>query len=235
MEGDAVLNCKLPFKQHATIESTSLAFLCENIGVSLHGEAKLESGVTAHALFFEVPVLSLSTGNSSNRAFLRKIEVDTNRLWDPGTRTFSPWPGLCRSTFAYPAMYTNWGVGTSETLKIAQCLCEEVKRVRTQRPRARRYEFAATIELTDLQTGEQRKERMINLSLYGCRVVTCMPFSTGAKTRIRITRMGETLTALGTVAHTTESGEMGIAFTKIELRDQLILEKWVEELRSALR
>jgi len=104
--------------------------------------------------------------------------------------------------------------------------------MRTQRPRARRYEFSATIELTDVQTGEQSKERTTNVSLYGCRVATSKPFSTGTKIRIRITHKGETLTALGTVAYTEANGEMGIGFTNVEVKDQLILEKWVAELRT---
>jgi hypothetical protein len=38
--------------------------------------------------------------------------------------------------------------------------------------------------------------------------------------------------ALGRVSYATATGRMGIAFTKIEPKDQLILEKWVEELRD---
>ncbi len=37
--------------------------------------------------------------------------------------------------------------------------------------------------------------------------------------------------ALGKVSYTT-SERMGIAFTQIEPNDQVILEKWVEELRD---
>ena len=38
--------------------------------------------------------------------------------------------------------------------------------------------------------------------------------------------------ALGRVSYATAEGRMGIAFTQIEPNDQLILEKWVEELRE---
>jgi hypothetical protein len=107
--------------------------------------------------------------------------------------------------------------------------------VRMNRPRAQRYEFRASIELTDVQTGEQRKERIINVSLYGCRVLTAAAFTLGSKIRIRITHMGETFTALATVAHTTGNGEMGLAYTSVEPRDQLTLENWLGELRSRLR
>jgi hypothetical protein len=38
--------------------------------------------------------------------------------------------------------------------------------------------------------------------------------------------------ALGKVAYTRSEVGMGITFTQIEPNDQLILEKWVEELRD---
>jgi len=38
--------------------------------------------------------------------------------------------------------------------------------------------------------------------------------------------------ALGRVSYTTSEGGMGITFTHIEPKDQLILERWMEELRN---
>jgi PilZ domain len=107
-------------------------------------------------------------------------------------------------------------------------------RVRTQRPRARRYDFTANIELTDVQTEDQSKERMTDVSLYGCRVVTSRPISTGTKLMVRITHKGETFAALGTMAYAGRNGEMGIGFTNVGPKDQEILEKWVAELRNGL-
>ncbi len=41
--------------------------------------------------------------------------------------------------------------------------------------------------------------------------------------------------ALGRVSYTTSDGGMGIAFTQIEPTNQLILEKWVEDLREPIK
>jgi hypothetical protein len=68
--------------------------------------------------------------------------------------------------------------------------------------------------------------------LCGCRVETHKPFPTGAKVRIRIARRSAKFVVLGRVSYTTSDGGMGIAFTQIEPNDQVILEKWDEELRG---
>jgi len=99
------------------------------------------------------------------------------------------------------------------------------------RPRARRYEFIARIEVTDLLTEQQTKERTIDVSLYGCRVYASKPFLSGTKISLRITHKGESFAAFGKVAYCGRNGETGIAFTKIEPTDQLILEKWIAEVR----
>jgi hypothetical protein len=63
-------------------------------------------------------------------------------------------------------------------------------------------------------------------------VETHKPFPTGAKVRIRIAHRSANFVALRRVSYATAEGSMGIAFTWIEPNDQLILEKWVEELRD---
>jgi len=104
--------------------------------------------------------------------------------------------------------------------------------VRTERPRARRYLFVATVELTDTESEAKVQERTSDLSLFGCRVETHKPFPAGAKVRVRIAHKGANFVALGRVSYTTTDGGMGIAFTQIEPTSQLILERWVEELRE---
>jgi hypothetical protein len=99
-------------------------------------------------------------------------------------------------------------------------------------PRARRYEFTARIEVTDLQTEQQISERTINVSLYGCRVRTSKAFPLGTKISLRITHEGESFAALGKIAYCGRNAEAGIEFTRVEPKDQLILEKWITELRE---
>jgi hypothetical protein len=96
-------------------------------------------------------------------------------------------------------------------------------KVRVERPRARRYPFVASVEL---------QERVTDLSLYGCGVTAGKPLPVGTKLRVRITSKGSTFSALGKVAYATADGDMGIVFAVIERNDQMILEKWIGELRD---
>ncbi len=54
---------------------------------------------------------------------------------------------------------------------------------------------------------------------------------TGTKVRIRIEHEGANLVALGKVVYSLPHSGMGVVFTKIEPNSQVILEKWITELR----
>jgi PilZ domain len=98
--------------------------------------------------------------------------------------------------------------------------------------RARRYFFHAVVELTDLQSETQTREQTSDLSLFGCHVDTLKPLPPGTKVRIKISHRSENFEALGQVAFVKPDAGMGIFFTKIEPHDQLILDKWIAELRD---
>ncbi len=100
------------------------------------------------------------------------------------------------------------------------------------RHRARRYSFRASVELTDLQSETQAKEQTSDLSLFGCHVVTLKPLPPGTKVRIKISHRSGSLEALGRVACVRPNAGMGIFFTRVELHDQLVLDKWIAELRD---
>jgi hypothetical protein len=68
--------------------------------------------------------------------------------------------------------------------------------------------------------------------LYGCGVTANKPLPVGIKLRVRITSKGNTFSAFGKVAYATSDGDLGIVFTRTEPNDQLILEKWISELRD---
>jgi hypothetical protein len=104
--------------------------------------------------------------------------------------------------------------------------------VHTERPRAPRYPFIAGIELTDVRSEAQIRERTSDLSLFGCHVDTLKLFPTGTRVRMRIAHRGANFAALGTVVHARPNDGMEVAFTKIEQKDQLVLEKWIDELRD---
>jgi len=98
--------------------------------------------------------------------------------------------------------------------------------------RARRYSFRASIELTDLRSETQTKEQTSDLSLFGCHVATLKPLPPGTKVRIKIFHRSESLEALGSVAFVRPNAGMGIFFTRVGPHDQLVLDKWIAELRD---
>ena len=100
------------------------------------------------------------------------------------------------------------------------------------RPRARRYPFAASIELVEMESGAELRGQTTDISLFGCLVNVSAPWVTGSRVRLRIVRRGAVLSALGVVANVRTKGGMGVVFTKIEEKQQLVLEKWLTELRD---
>ena len=104
--------------------------------------------------------------------------------------------------------------------------------MQTERPRARRYIFVTTIEMTDVESEAQLIEQTCDLSLFGCGVTTQSPLPAGTRILIRIQHAGANFAAMGKVAHAGHGARMGVVFTKIEPHQQLVLEKWVAELRE---
>ena len=100
-----------------------------------------------------------------------------------------------------------------------------------EHPRARRLQFVAPIELTDVSSEAHRKERTSDLSLFGCHVSTLEPLPVGAKVWIRIEHEGANFVALGKVVFSSPHSGMGVVFTKIEPNSQIVLEKWIAQLR----
>jgi PilZ domain len=104
--------------------------------------------------------------------------------------------------------------------------------VQPERPRAHRYSFVASIELTDVQSETQTREQTSDLSLFGCHVDTREPLPTGTVVRIRIAHKGAKFAAFGRVAYARPNAGMGVVFTRIEGNNQSVLEKWIAEIRD---
>jgi hypothetical protein len=104
--------------------------------------------------------------------------------------------------------------------------------VHLERHRASRYPFQANIELTDVQSETPIKGRTSDLSLFGCHVNTLKPLAPGTKVRIKIFHRGCNFQALGKVVYARLDAGMGIVFTGIQSNDQLVLDKWIAELRG---
>jgi PilZ domain len=111
-------------------------------------------------------------------------------------------------------------------------ISERILSVQSERPRARRYPFVAGIEMTDVESETQTSEQTYDVSLFGCSVKTQNPMPPHTRISIRIVHAGASFAALGKVAYAGKRPRMGIAFTKIEPNQQLVLEKWIAELRE---
>ena len=104
--------------------------------------------------------------------------------------------------------------------------------MKPERPRARRYPFVAKIELTELQSETRSSEQTSDLSLFGCSVNTTKSLPTGTALWLKITHQGASFEALGRVASIRPGAGIGILFSKVEEREQSVLEKWIAELRD---
>ena len=68
--------------------------------------------------------------------------------------------------------------------------------------------------------------------MYGCGVAASKSLPSGTKLRIKITTKGRTFSAVGKIAYATAEGDIGIVFARVEPSDQMLLEKWIGEVRD---
>lgn len=102
-----------------------------------------------------------------------------------------------------------------------------------ERPRARRYPFAASIDLVDMESETKTREQITDLSVFGCQVNAQKPWAAGTRVRLRIIHRGAIFTAQGQVANVRRHS-MGVVFSKMEQKDQAVLERWLAEARDTL-
>lgn len=101
------------------------------------------------------------------------------------------------------------------------------------RHRARRYPFHATIEVVDLGTETVIREFTTDLSLFGCHLNAAASLPAGTRVRLKISYGRESFAAFGEVVHARRNTGIGIQFTKIEPRDQIVLDRWLGERQSS--
>jgi hypothetical protein len=82
-----------------------------------------------------------------------------------------------------------------------------------------------------METETEIREQTTNLSVFGCQLTAQKPLAAGTKVRLRIIHRGAIFAALGQVAQVRRNS-MGVVFTKIEQKDQAVLEKWLAEIRD---
>ena len=83
-----------------------------------------------------------------------------------------------------------------------------------------------------MQSEQQIAARTKDITLFGCFVETESSFPQGTKVRVRITRAGAQVAALGKVAHSRPNAGMGISFITVKPNSLRILDAWLEELRA---
>src|SRR5260370_8202266 len=64
-----------------------------------------------------------------------------------------------------------------------------------ERPRARRYPFAASADLVDMASETEIREQTTDLSVFGCQVTAQKVWAVGTKIRLRIIHRGAIFTA----------------------------------------
>jgi hypothetical protein len=97
---------------------------------------------------------------------------------------------------------------------------------------APRHLFLAPVQLTDVQSEKQLAAHTKDLNLFGCFVEAVSPFPQGTKVRLRISRAGAHVTALGKVANSRPNAGMGIAFITIEPSSFPVLDGWLASLKE---
>jgi hypothetical protein len=94
-----------------------------------------------------------------------------------------------------------------------------------------RFPFAADAEVLDLESGVRCDGITSDLSLGGCFVCTSKPLAVKSRTRVTLTRKGETVQALAMVRIVKPRIGMGVEFLDIESVSNSTLSRWLEQLR----
>jgi hypothetical protein len=94
-----------------------------------------------------------------------------------------------------------------------------------------RYPFAADAEVLDLESGARCDGITSDLSLGGCFVCTSKPLAVKSRTRVTLTRKGESVEALAMVRIVKPRIGMGLEFLDVEPSSNSILARWLEQLR----
>ena len=95
-----------------------------------------------------------------------------------------------------------------------------------------RYPFAADAVLIDLETGTQSSGVTSDISLGGCFICTAKPLPLKARTRVTLSRKGQSVEGLAVVRIVKARVGMGIEFIDIESASHDLLARWIEQLRQ---
>jgi hypothetical protein len=93
-----------------------------------------------------------------------------------------------------------------------------------------RYPFSASAKVMELRSQALVTGRSSDLGLGGCYIDIISTFAMDSIVRVRLEHEKKVFEALATVVYTQPSIGMGLSFTKIEPKNELILREWVAEI-----
>jgi PilZ domain len=99
-----------------------------------------------------------------------------------------------------------------------------------ERRRAPRYQFIAEAKITEIASDTTFTGQTGDISGGGCFLDMLNPSPEGSEIRVTIRQGDQTFTALGRVAFVFPNVGMGVAFTRVEEGQLMILHKWLAEL-----
>ena len=102
----------------------------------------------------------------------------------------------------------------------------------TQARRSPRYSFYASAQITELRTGMPLTTRTSELSRHGCYFDMLTPLRLGTAVKVQVSNQGQTFEAKGRVIYIHPNMGMGVAFDEIEAGQELVIEKWLSDLRG---
>ncbi|HEX4546716.1 MAG TPA: PilZ domain-containing protein [Candidatus Acidoferrum sp.] len=102
----------------------------------------------------------------------------------------------------------------------------------TQARRSPRYSFYASAQITDLRTGMPLTTRTSELSRHGCYLDMLTPLRLGTAVKVQVSNQEQTFEAKGRVIYIHPNMGMGVTFDEIEAGQELVIEKWLSDLRG---
>ncbi len=102
----------------------------------------------------------------------------------------------------------------------------------TDRRRSPRHLFFASAEITDSNPEFSVQAHTSELARHGCFMDMMNPFLDGTPLTVCITHGGQLVEAAARVVHSRPNVGMGIAFDRVDMAQERILEEWISDLQN---
>lgn len=96
-----------------------------------------------------------------------------------------------------------------------------------------RHLVIASAEIVELGSGARFSTRTTDLGPGGCFVDTLTPFPVGSKVRVTVFRADTKFESEGKVVYSQPGLGMGVAFSQLDAKQSVALEKWLAELTAS--